>query len=326
MKTKIVYVLVSNVNDCYLEQALVSIYSLRLYNPNAEVLLVIDKDTEKTLKEGNRKQILRYITDIIVVHVPSQYSNMQKSRYIKTSLRKYVNGDFLFIDTDTIITAELNEIDNISADLASVPDRHLIIKFNWMKKSIRNWASKFDWHFSEDSYYFNSGVLLVKDTDLATQLFEHWHAVWKKFAAQGINYDQPSLAKANELVGLKINKLDDIWNCQINANGLPYLKNAKVIHYFASAIGGGKYQPYKFMDKDFFIRIKSCDELGKEIVELIKNAKYAFNPFCSIIGYDDAKFLYSRAYWLYKQHPLAYKIVDIYSRIILLLSHLKLKK
>lgn len=34
MKTKIIYVLVSNENDCYLEQALVSIYSLRLYNPD----------------------------------------------------------------------------------------------------------------------------------------------------------------------------------------------------------------------------------------------------------------------------------------------------
>lgn len=326
MKTKIVYVLASNANDYYLEQALVSIFSLRLYNPSAEVLLVVDEDTKKTLEEENRKRIFKYITDVIVVHVPSQYSNMQKSRYIKTSLRKYVSGDFLFIDTDTIITAELNEIDNVAADLASVPDCHLLIKFNWMKKSIRNWSSKFDWHFSEDSYYFNSGVLLVRDTDDATQLFEYWHEVWKQFAAQGINYDQPSLAKANELVGFKISKLDDIWNCQINANGLPYLMDAKVIHYFASAIGGGKYQPYKFMNKDFFIQIKSCNELDKEVVALIKNAKSAFNPFCSVIGYDDAEFLYSRTYWLYKQHPLAYKIVDFYSRIILLLSHRRLKK
>lgn len=41
MKTKIIYVLVSNENDCYLEQALVSIYSLRLYNPDANLLLLV---------------------------------------------------------------------------------------------------------------------------------------------------------------------------------------------------------------------------------------------------------------------------------------------
>lgn len=54
---------------------------------------------------------------------------------------------------------------------------------------------------------------------------------------KGINYDQPSLAKANELMGCKICKLDDIWNCQINANGLPFLSKAKIIHYFASGMG-----------------------------------------------------------------------------------------
>jgi len=44
MKTKIIYVLVSNENDCYLEQALVSIYSLRLYNPDANLLLLVDEE------------------------------------------------------------------------------------------------------------------------------------------------------------------------------------------------------------------------------------------------------------------------------------------
>ena len=49
MKTKIIYVLVSNENDCYLEQALVSIYSLRLYNPDANLLLLVDEETSRTL-------------------------------------------------------------------------------------------------------------------------------------------------------------------------------------------------------------------------------------------------------------------------------------
>lgn len=49
MKTKIIYVLVSNENDCYLEQALVSIYSLRLYNPDANLLLLVDEETSLSL-------------------------------------------------------------------------------------------------------------------------------------------------------------------------------------------------------------------------------------------------------------------------------------
>lgn len=58
MKTKIIYVLVSNENDCYLEQALVSIYSLRLYNPDANLLLLVDEENPKTSR-------VSYFTDIV---------------------------------------------------------------------------------------------------------------------------------------------------------------------------------------------------------------------------------------------------------------------
>lgn len=136
MKTKIIYVLVSNENDCYLEQALVSIYSLRLYNPDANLLLLVDEETSRTLENGIRKLILNYVSKLVIVDVPFHYSKQQKSRYIKTSLRSQVIGDFLFIDCDTIINEELKDIDNLSCEIAAVPDCHLSIKYSWMKTII----------------------------------------------------------------------------------------------------------------------------------------------------------------------------------------------
>lgn len=247
MKTKIIYVLVSNENDCYLEQALVSIYSLRLYNPDANLLLLVDEETSRTLENGIRKLILNYVSKLVIVDVPFHYSKQQKSRYIKTSLRSQVIGDFLFIDCDTIINEELKDIDNLSCEIAAVPDCHLSIKYSWMKTNIKKWSSVLGWKYSENDFYFNSGVLFVKDTDDTHQFYEYWHSLWRKNVLKGINYDQPSLAKANELMGCKICKLDDIWNCQINANGLPFLSKAKIIHYFASGMGAKSYVPYKFL-------------------------------------------------------------------------------
>ena len=58
MKTKIVYVVVSDDADFYLEQTLVSVYSARLYNPNAEILLLVDSETNKTIL-GKREAILQ---------------------------------------------------------------------------------------------------------------------------------------------------------------------------------------------------------------------------------------------------------------------------
>ena len=49
MNTKIVYTLVSDDSDTYLEQALLSVYSLRIHNPRAIVELAVDQFTAMTL-------------------------------------------------------------------------------------------------------------------------------------------------------------------------------------------------------------------------------------------------------------------------------------
>ena len=42
MRVKIVYVLISNKEDIYLEQLWLSLYTLRLYNKEAHVAVVMD--------------------------------------------------------------------------------------------------------------------------------------------------------------------------------------------------------------------------------------------------------------------------------------------
>ena len=97
MQTKIVYTLVSDESDTYLEQALLSVYSLRLHNPQAIVELIVDQFTSKTIVD-KRSEIRKFITDLITVDVPEDYTKVQKSRYLKTNLRQFVKGDYLFID------------------------------------------------------------------------------------------------------------------------------------------------------------------------------------------------------------------------------------
>ena len=121
MKTKIVYTLVSDAADTYLEQALLSVYSLRLYNPHIVVSLVVDQETGKTIS-GGRAEIKKYVTDIVEVEVPLEYSKVQKSRYLKTNLRKLIRGDYLFIDCDTIICGSLEGIDRFDVEIGMVAD------------------------------------------------------------------------------------------------------------------------------------------------------------------------------------------------------------
>ena len=77
------------------------------------ITIVVDKETSDSFI-GNRRAINEYVSEIITVDVPVQYNQMQKSRFLKTTLREIVTGDYLFIDTDTVITSDLSEIDSWS--------------------------------------------------------------------------------------------------------------------------------------------------------------------------------------------------------------------
>ena len=103
MKTKIVYVLVSQESDFYYEMLLLSLHSLRLYHSreDTEVVVVMDQDTHTRLQEM-RATLLKEITPL-PVDVPSDYSIKQRSRYLKTNLRELLRGDFLYLDTDTVL-------------------------------------------------------------------------------------------------------------------------------------------------------------------------------------------------------------------------------
>ena len=118
MQTKIIYTLVSENSDYYLEQALISVYSLRKHNPEATVELVVDKDTAATLVE-KRSKIKEYVTSIVEIDVPREYDKKRRSRFLKTNLRQLVKGDYLFIDCDTVICGKLDEIDAFDGDLAA---------------------------------------------------------------------------------------------------------------------------------------------------------------------------------------------------------------
>lgn len=76
MKTKIVYVLTSSDNDFYLEQTLLSVYSLRIYNKEAKVILITDKVTNSTFV-GTRRSLLAYFDEIIVVETPQNFNNVR---------------------------------------------------------------------------------------------------------------------------------------------------------------------------------------------------------------------------------------------------------
>ena len=126
MKTKLVYVLTCASEGNYIEQALLAIWSARYHNPSAQIILFVDDITDGVIYEG-RDEILNYVSEKVVIPFDADKSMVYRSRWIKTSVRRLINGDFLFVDCDTITTRNLDDIDSLSCMMGAVPDSHLSV-------------------------------------------------------------------------------------------------------------------------------------------------------------------------------------------------------
>lgn len=318
MKTKILYSVVTDEKDFYLEQLLMSLYSLRIKNPSAHVTLVVDSQTNSSLVSG-REKVKDYVDDLVSIDTPAGLNKKQRSRWLKTSIRNIVDGDYLFIDSDTVIADSLEDIDNCEYDFAAVLDRHLPVSLHPKRASL---LEQFEFagitpRFDDDSY-FNSGVMLVKDTLANRKLYSLWFEGWNSSRVKKIDIDQPALANANSEQGFIIKQLGGEWNCQICGNGLRFLQKAKIIHYYNSnSRRDYTSNPYLFSNDVLYKEIRNNKYIiPSAILDMIKDPKSQFAQRYDILSDDlyeafNSPFI-NELFLHYARHDREYKILSKY--------------
>lgn len=273
---KYVYVLVSDKFDYYLEQAMMSIVSLRMYTSNAFVSLLIDDTTKETLKD-KRGNILGLVDELKVMVIDSRFNKKARSRWLKNCMRQNITGDFLYIDCDTIISEDLSDIENINADLGAVLDFHVPLEASPCKKyhQITDKILGFDTSFVLDRYY-NGGVILCRDAPICYKFFYKWRELWMFSFEKRILIEQPSFNQANFSMGNVITELEGKWNCQILANGaVRHIHDAKILHYITTG-SVSEINPYLLADQQIFKSIKKTMTINQEIKNMLANPKHSF--------------------------------------------------
>jgi hypothetical protein len=239
---------------------------------------VTDTTTNSTFVPG-RNKIKEYLDDIIVVDIPKRFGKEQCSRYLKTSLRQYIKGDYLFIDVDTIICDSLSEIDKFDVEIGAVPDCHRNLQ------------------------YYNSGVMYSKDTSTVHKLYDLWHELWLEDVQNGNSKDQHSLDLANRRLGNVIATIPDIWNCQIRMGGADFRDKAKIVHYSTSF----KFSPkFKIEQERSLLMLRENDMVDKNIDFIIRNTDTYF--FYELFLYNTDAIDYSVL--LHRLYPSKYKILN----------------
>ena len=318
MKTKIVYTVVSDETDIFLEQALLSIFSLRKYNPDAFVELVIDQITNDSIN-GKRSEIKKHVNKTTVVEVPGNYGKGQKSRWIKTNLRNLIEGDFLFIDTDTIITDSLEEIDDFDGNIGAVKDKHAPVKHNKDKNKLLLWSKQDGWTYSEDLDYFNSGVMFVRDCEFTHDFFREWNKRWQICSTTYSRFfDQSLFAATNEFYQYPIKELAGEWNCQ-PTNGVAYLHKAKIMHYWGYH---RKYYAWMFYNKDIIKDIKELGYIPEDTSHLVDHAKEAFVMPNEILADKELDIYYSSLFTICLSNKKIFVCLNWLSKLLMKISRL----
>jgi hypothetical protein len=276
---KYLYVLTSNDSDYFFEQAILSITSLRLQMPNAFVSLLIDDITETGLN-GSRNEICKAVNELVSVKIDERFNKKARSRWLKTSMRRHISGDFIYIDIDTIIAEDLSALDSTDMNLGAVLNEHTCLadlkKNNPVYyKEMQALDKKLGFSSTSNSNtYFNSGFMLCRDCPIVYDFFTEWHRLWFLCFEKGVVTDQQSFNQTNYTLGNVITELEGVWNNQILADGgIRYLHTAKIIHYFAAMKGEN---PYLLASHSILEHIKETGTVEQKIKLLLLNPKNHF--------------------------------------------------
>ena len=280
MTTKLVYTLTCAPDKHYIEQCLMAVFSARHYNPDATIVLIVDDKTD-ALFVGKRAELLNYITEKIVVPFEDEsLSPMYRSRWLKTSVRRLVDGDILFVDCDTICHKSLAEIDNFDCELAMVPDEHLPVEeYHYrLKLYLQSNSKKLDFDVLNEKYYYNSGVIYAKDTLNVRTFWEHWHKEWLGGEKKGVKVDQTSLCKAGILFKMQVSKLPDIWNTMVYMSP-SFVKEAKILHFW-------QFRNRSFMYCEPFLNYVEKHGVDRYVKEWVLNPLESMLPSNNVFYQD----------------------------------------
>lgn len=274
MTTKLVYVLTCSPEKHYIEQALIAVFSARHWNPDAYIVLMVDDKTD-VLLQGKRAEILGYVSEKIVIPFEdASLSPMYRSRWIKTSVRQLVKGDFMFVDCDTIVCRNLADVDFFDCPVGAVLESHLLVRdyCDSLRKKAVSANTRIGVDLDEEKEYYSSGVITVKDSMVSYRLFEYWHQFWLESQALGLSIDQPSLAKANRELGHVIQRIPDTYNCILFTRN-SFTEHAHILH-----VAAFQNPCFLFTEKVF----KEIKEKGLE--DWIRNA--ILHPHDTMLPFD----------------------------------------
>jgi len=219
-------VLASDRWDDYGAMGCISAATLRRQHPDVDITFLIDGDTAAAL--GPRRSTLARFADRILEVADVHGSARERSRILKTTMRRHVSGRFVFLDLDTLIVRSIDKLFTSSKPFAialdyetgAVDERDRTI-YEGMDKA----------HYPDRA--FNSGVMVIDDTPDVRALFDEWHRRWRISRDLGKLDDQQSLNSTLAATAFPVSVLAPAYNSMILY--FPHrFRTCRIAHFLAA--------------------------------------------------------------------------------------------
>jgi hypothetical protein len=202
-----------------------SAQSLRLHEPGVRITLITDPESRPQLA----KQLLGIVDQVVTIDTPIEDRRL-RAFHIKTLVRRFVDGDFLYVDGDTLVVNRIAEVLDVDADVAAAVDFNFDHQF--FPRQLREPYTRLGWPYPLP-YYFNSGVVLMRDTPAAREFSQEWTRRWFLLVGEGMPGDQEAFVTALFAMPIKWARLPKGFNA-ITVKLNYRFREAKVLHFFGS--------------------------------------------------------------------------------------------
>jgi lipopolysaccharide biosynthesis glycosyltransferase len=313
---KFLYCLASSDKDIYLERLLCSITTLRYYNKNAFVSLLVDDLTAASLT-GFRAKVKEMANEFKVAEFPKNMPLKNRSRQLKTRARNIIDGDFLYLDNDTIICSEISEDEMPNCEIGAVADLHTNFeKYQQQCKAYKllpiEKYKKLGFTTPSNGKYFNGGVFFVKDTELTRNFFKYWQETQSIYSGNGFALDQPALSQTNIKFNYLITELDGTWNSMFEYD-VNYIHKAKIMH-FIQILGSARprIKIHPLMESKFYEEIKKEQKISEEQLKIMLNPKENFYSNTYLIWLDKLRwsYVFRSVMTIYNKLPFLFNLLE----------------
>lgn len=267
---KVVFAITSSGCDFFSSMTRVAVASIRITNPHIEICICCDNETGIACRKVS-DPLFNEVDSWFPVDTPPGNASF-RNRFIKTKLRKIINGTFLFLDSDIVVRGDLSPLFMLDTDIAGARNHSLEKYADQIYKTDAASIKALGWSVRPD-VYINGGVILYKDTEAANQFANEWHRRWLHcFKIRHNHRDQPALNAALQATKVRLHQIPDQFNAQFNRN-IHVIPSAVIWHYYAAGIGKHTETIFEKLVRDLM--------KGKSLNwQRVEQAMQAQHPWC----------------------------------------------